>query len=209
MSYNSAGGEAPNPFGAMSYDDIMRMYAPATAAIESAGSGGYAAQGPRTKSGDRAYGRYQVMGANVPAWTREAYGRELSPQEFLRDPAAQDAVYAKYFGDAAKRYGPQGAAHWWFTGKAPGSGNPSDALGTSASEYEQKFMNALQRGSPMEPPRAPQGDFGASPLGDPQSALDNFHLSLAASFLPPRIAPYVNAALQIRQGGSARNAFGL
>jgi hypothetical protein len=35
---------------------------------ESAGSGGYSAIGP-VVNGDRAYGKYQVMGANIPEWT--------------------------------------------------------------------------------------------------------------------------------------------
>jgi hypothetical protein len=41
--------------------------------IESSG-GNYGLTGPVTRSGDRAYGAYQVMGANVPEWTRKHYG---------------------------------------------------------------------------------------------------------------------------------------
>src|SRR5688500_8767678 len=45
----------------------------AIAGIESGGR--YNAIGPRTKNGDRAYGKYQVMGNNVPVWTKAALGR--------------------------------------------------------------------------------------------------------------------------------------
>src|SRR5262249_28208119 len=31
---------------------------------------------------DRAYGKFGVMGANVPAWTQKYYGQALTPQQF-------------------------------------------------------------------------------------------------------------------------------
>ena len=58
------------------------LFRQAIANIESRGSGGYSALGPLTKKGDRAYGRYQVMGDNLPSWTKEALGRQLTPDEF-------------------------------------------------------------------------------------------------------------------------------
>ena len=42
--------------------------------------------------GDRAYGGFQVMGANIGPWTQKYVGRRLTPEEFLADPAAQEAV---------------------------------------------------------------------------------------------------------------------
>ncbi|MFG3509653.1 hypothetical protein ACGF5F_29595 [Streptomyces sp. NPDC047821] len=76
--------------------------------------------------GDRAYGRYQVMGANVGPWTAKYYGRRLTPQEFLRNNAAQDAVVRGVLGGYVKKYGYRGAASAWY------SGNPNLHMSTRA-----------------------------------------------------------------------------
>ncbi len=96
-------------------------YRDAIAAIESRGSGDYSALGPvmskGSYTGDRAYGRYQVMGNNIPSWTREALGQSMTPEQFLADPKAQDAVFDHHFGKSVQQYGnPQDAASVWFTG---------------------------------------------------------------------------------------------
>ena len=44
-------------------------YASAISSIESGGN--YQEKGPVTSSGDRAYGKYQIMGQNIPGWTAE------------------------------------------------------------------------------------------------------------------------------------------
>lgn len=61
----------------------MPSYANAIANIESRGSGDYGARGPQTASGDRAYGKYQVMGANIPSWTQAALGRSMTRRSSL------------------------------------------------------------------------------------------------------------------------------
>jgi len=116
----------------------------AIAAIESRGSGGYAAVGPITRTGDRAYGKYQVMGRNVPEWTKQALGQSITPEEFLKSPEAQEAVFNKRFGDLQKKYGPAGAAAAWFAGEG-GMKDPErrDAVGTSVSGYVSKYMQNL------------------------------------------------------------------
>lgn len=87
----------------------MPSYADAISRIESGGR--YDRLGPVTKSGDRAYGRYQVMGANIPAWTKQFYDKSLTPEEFLGNQAAQDAVFKGQFVDNyVSKYGPEGAA---------------------------------------------------------------------------------------------------
>lgn len=112
----------------------MALYADAIANIESKGSGDYSAVGPVVK-GDRAYGKYQVMGVNIGPWTKRWLGREMTPQEFLADPAAQDAVFAGQFGSYVEKYeNPVTAARAWF-----GFGE-SDGY-TSGSEYERRFSN--------------------------------------------------------------------
>lgn len=131
----------------------------AVASIESAGSGGYAAVGPETKTGDHAYGKYQVMGANIPAWTRETLGREMTPEQFLADEKAQDAVFDDQFGKLVARYGNAlDAASAWFTGRPRATGaDAQDVLGTSGTDYVRKFAEAM--GGATAP---------YSPAGDPE-----------------------------------------
>lgn len=120
-------------------------WAKAIANIESRGSGGYGAIGPKTKKGNRAYGRYQVMDFNIPSWTEEHFGKRLTPAQFLANPKAQDAVFRGEFGDYVGRYGnPQDAASMWFTGKPlkAGAGN-KDILGTTGQGYVNKFNKEL------------------------------------------------------------------
>ncbi|KAB2803302.1 hypothetical protein F9L06_03855 [Brucella anthropi] len=110
-------------------------------------SNNYSALGPVLASGDRAYGGYQVMGANVPNWTKSALGYSMTPDEFLKSPSAQDAVFNKVFGGYVNKYGASGAAQAWFGG--PGSvgsgGNAADVLGTTGTEYVNKFNTGLQQ----------------------------------------------------------------
>ncbi|PZO81599.1 MAG: hypothetical protein DI629_03420 [Mesorhizobium amorphae] len=119
----------------------------AIASIESAGSGDYAALGPWTR-GDRAYGRYQVMGNNIGPWSEAALGRRLTSSQFLANPSYQDAVFDHRFGSYVDRYGERGAAQAWFGG--PGSVGRlgrTDVLGTSVGGYGDKYVAALGRSS--------------------------------------------------------------
>lgn len=76
----------------------------------------YQAVGPRVGN-DRAYGKYQVMGANIPLWTEQATGKRMSRQEFLDNPAAQEAVFEYKMTEYLERYGSvRDAASVWFTG---------------------------------------------------------------------------------------------
>lgn len=115
------------------------------AAIQKVESGGnYGALGPVTKSGDRAYGAYQVMGANIGPWTEKHFGRRLTADEFLASREAQDAVFDGEFGSYLRRFGnPQDAASMWFSGrKMSEAGNASDGYNTTP-EYVRKFTEAL------------------------------------------------------------------
>lgn len=121
----------------------MDAYRQAISAIESGGR--YDIMGPVTRSGDRAYGKYQVMGNNIGPWSEAALGKRLSPSEFLGSPAAQDAVFDHRFGSYVSRYGnPQDAASAWFTGRPLSQGaNARDILGTTGSSYVDKFNAQL------------------------------------------------------------------
>lgn len=123
-------------------------WANAIASIESQGSGGYSAVGPQTAKGNRAYGKYQVMDFNIPAWTQKHLGQKLTPEQFLASPEAQEAVFQGEFGASVQKYGnPQDAASVWFTGRPASQGaGSSDILGTTGAEYVNKFNSALGQG---------------------------------------------------------------
>jgi hypothetical protein len=120
------------------------LYQNAIKSIESSG-GNYGLLGPVTNSGDRAYGAYQVMGANIPEWTKKHLGQSMTPEQFLADKDAQDAVFNGQFGSYVNKYGnPQDAASAWFTGGPMSTGaNKRDILGTSGSGYVGKFNKFL------------------------------------------------------------------
>ena len=127
-------------------------YRDAIASIESRGSGDYSAIGPVTKSGDRAYGRYQVMGNNIPEWTKAALGKSMTPEQFLADQSAQDAVFDHRFGMYVQKYGEEAAARAWFGGEgAIKKPNAKDVLGTTVNDYGKKFVAALGGGQPGAP----------------------------------------------------------
>lgn len=137
------GSDASNP---ASYRDAI-------ASIESAGSGDYSALGPVTKNGDRAYGRYQVMGKNVGPWTQAALGKQMTPKQFLADQKAQDAVVDHVLGGYVKQFGLEGGAQAWFGGPGSvGKTGRKDILGTSVGSYGRKFMAALGRGGQAQRP---------------------------------------------------------
>lgn len=129
--------------------------ASAIASIESGGK--YDAVGPTTANGDKAYGKYQVMGNNIPSWTKTHLGESMTPDQFLSNPDAQDAVFKGQFGQYQKKYGPEGAARAWFAGEG-GMNNPNakDTLGTSVSDYANRFTKALGfNGAPQDNAQLP------------------------------------------------------
>lgn len=97
--------------------------------------GNYRAVGPWV-NGDRAYGRYQVMGANIGKWTRDYYGRRLTAQEYLSNKAAQDAVVRGVLGSYYRRYGARGAAAMWYSGQP----NPNKTYGNPPV---YKYVNSV------------------------------------------------------------------
>jgi len=159
--------------------DPLNAWGQAIKNIES-GGGNYKSIGPTHPKLGRALGAYQVMEANVGPWTKEALGKELTAEEFLANPQAQDAVFRQKFGQYVKDTGsPQDAASMWFTGKPAAEGaGAKDSLGTSGADYVSRF-NAALGGMPGAPDyRSPQLPLpGATvPLkGLPPNAFDAFN----------------------------------
>ena len=86
-----------------------------SAISEQESNGNYSAKGVWV-NGDRAYGKYQVMGANIPSWTRTYYGKSLTPQQFLNNPKAQEAVARGVLKSYFNKWGARGAAAAWYAG---------------------------------------------------------------------------------------------
>lgn len=146
---SSMGGVPQSLPGGTPATGEMDMYRRAISGIESGSAAGrYNAEGPVTHSGDHAYGRYQVMGANIPSWTQRALGHSMSPAEFLADPAAQDKVFDFIFGEYVKKYGKERAARAWYGGES-GMNNlgATDSTpgrrGPTVLQYGQQFLNNI------------------------------------------------------------------
>lgn len=141
IGFGGTAQSAPLSLNAPAYTGPSR-YAPIIGGMESGNN--YGVLGPVTRTGDRAYGRYQVMGSNIGPWTQEVLGRTMTPDQFLNDPRAQDAVFNAKFGNYVDKYGPEGASRAWFAGER-GMNNPNatDVLGTSVSDYAGRFARSL------------------------------------------------------------------
>lgn len=167
-----SGGGAPAPGGGP---------AAAIAGIESGGR--YDAVGPSANAqGNRAYGKYQVMDFNVGPWTQEVLGRPMTPQEFIANPQAQDAVFNAKFGQYVEKHGsPAAAARAWFAGEG-GMNNPNaaDVNGTTVAGYERKFNAGMGQAAPgtpgpvAAPPQVAQGS-GGDGSGTPQQPALQLH----------------------------------
>jgi len=162
------------PTAKMDYTPEQRRAA--IASIESAGSGDYGALGVLTgdpvEGRDRAYGRYQIMGKNIPVWSKQVLGREVTPQEFLKDPKIQDAIFDKVFGDYVQKYGEAGAASMWFSGTPNAQEDTKDKLGTTVKSYANRYLEALG-GNPLNMgasyPKQPQPQN--NPATQPNTAI--------------------------------------
>lgn len=143
---------------------------PATAIAGIESNGRYDAVGPvANQQGNRAYGKYQVLDSNIGPWTQEVLGKAMTPQEFLQNQQAQEAVFKAKFGQYTQQYGsPQAAARAWFAGPG-GMNNPNarDVNGTTVAGYEQKF-NAGMGGPQIAQGNSPQAAPGMPPAPSPQ-----------------------------------------
>lgn len=119
------------------------------ARVESGGD--YQARGPEVTSGmyagQRALGKYQIMPGNLPSWSKEALGREVTEEEFLANPDIQDAITRHQMQKNYEKYGNKDdVASVWFTGRPVAeAGNAKDVTGTSVQEYVKRFNQGGQQ----------------------------------------------------------------
>lgn len=120
-------------------------YTRGIAGVESGGQQyPYQAIGPVVTSGiykgDRAYGKYQVMGKNIPSWTKEAFGKAMTIEEFLNSPEKQEQLIRfRAEKDYAKYGNWDDVASVWFSGRPLANNVSADVTGTTVPEYINRF----------------------------------------------------------------------
>jgi post-segregation antitoxin (ccd killing protein) len=138
-------GQSIAPVIERNLSSTLTSFAAAIRKIESGSyDGNYGAIGPVTRSGDRAYGAYQVMGNNIASWTKEVVGQSLSVKEFLADRAVQDRVFFTKFGQSIEKFGSAAdATSVWFSGRPLSrAGDASDGYNT-VPQYLSKVQAAV------------------------------------------------------------------
>lgn len=107
--------------------------------------GDYNAVGVPIGNGDRAYGKHQILGSNIPNWSKEALGKALSIDEFLADPKKQELIAQFKIHELLKKYSEKDVISIWFTGQTlAGNEYKQDANGTKAIDYVNQVL-ALKR----------------------------------------------------------------
>lgn len=115
-------------------------------AVREVETGGVKGDRYKTVNSIGATGAYQVMKANISAWTKEALGRSLTLSEWLNSPAAQDKVAQYKLGQSQKKYGSwESAAAVWFSGQPDPNSLASDG-GNNVRQYVDKVGKALAGG---------------------------------------------------------------
>lgn len=138
-------GGAVAPTVTTGFKSGLDVWAAGIRKIESGSyAGNYGAVGPVTNRGDRAYGAYQVMGANISTWTKEVLGQSLSIKEFLADQSAQDKIFYAKFSQSADKFGSMAdATSVWLSGRPISrAGNASDGYNT-VPQYVGKVQSAV------------------------------------------------------------------
>ena len=105
--------------------------------------GNYKAVGPVTKNGDRAYGKYQIMGSNVVRWAKQYLGRTITLEQYRNSEALQDELSEAVLRSYYNKYGADGAAAMWFSGSANPNSNASDGYLT-VKQYVAKMNQKAQ-----------------------------------------------------------------
>lgn len=86
------------------------------------------------------------MEYNIPNWTREHLGEEMTVDEFLNDSLAQDKLAGIMF---TKRIGKYGNLHdpvsEWFSGQPLKGNYRCDTHGTCVPQYVESVLLAMSR----------------------------------------------------------------
>lgn len=104
-----------------------------------------------------AVGKYQVMKANIPGWSKKVLGHSISWQEFRNSPDLQEKIVRGILHGYYTKYGAKGAASMWYSGQP----NPNKSYGNPpVSTYVNSVINHASGYSgsgstPTSPPSDP------------------------------------------------------
>jgi hypothetical protein len=98
---------------------------------------------------DGLYSDWQIMGANIPRWSRSCLGRELTPSQFEADPNAARSVVTCVMRDVLQDeyrasnnnelLAVRRSAAWWMRG------DPEQYNSAEISDYVQRVVTAYQQ----------------------------------------------------------------
>jgi hypothetical protein len=130
-------------------ENELRALAQAIKDIESSG-GDYTIRGPEMTRGayrgQRAMGAYQVMPGNLPQWSMQALGREVTEEEFMSSPEIQDTIFFDQMVRNYRRHGSwEDAASVWFTGRPVQEGSRRSDGYITGSQYVQRFQTRFNQ----------------------------------------------------------------
>lgn len=146
------GSTSPMSGGTSTGDTSDPVVAASQAILGNESGGNYDATSPVLQSGshvgEKSYGKYQVLQSNIPSWTQQYYGQTLTPDQFLQNPDAQEAVQKGKMGELWNKYGNiQDVASVYFTGvpyaQAVKEGRKDQATGMTVQQYVAKAQNAF------------------------------------------------------------------
>lgn len=84
-----------------------------------------------------ASGKYQILKSNIPEWSQEALGHQVSYDQFMHSPQVQDAIARYKLGQYLSKYGAAGAAVAWYGG--PGAVSNMYSHTTQAHGYPSLY----------------------------------------------------------------------
>jgi hypothetical protein len=108
-----------------------------------------------------ALGRWQVMPSNLPDWLTDAGQSQMTPQQFIDNHAAQDAVANTILGGYFKEYGAAGAAAMWYSGQPDPNKTYGDPPVDVYVDDVLGYMNDPQAGTGITTTNVP--GFGLTP----------------------------------------------
>lgn len=124
----------------------------ASALVGQESGGDYSAVSKSTDSkGQHAYGKYQILASNIPAWTKEVLGKAYTIKQFLADQRAQDAVFNWHISNLIEKYGNINdiASVYFSGGPYEKNKNNKDKSGLSVAEYaaqiNSRYRNQLSQ----------------------------------------------------------------
>ena len=107
----------------------------------------YGAVGVPTGSGT-AYGKYQILDQNFVnpgGWDLEALDKDITLEQYMRNPKFQEKIARTKLRDYFQQYGPGGAAKAWYAGPGNADLNSDSAQygGPSVNDYSASVLQLM------------------------------------------------------------------